>query len=66
VLAGDGVDETAREGEARMRRGQRRGDVLEEVSATEYRALRWHASDLAAGAKTTVTARTMLALAGNN
>jgi len=40
-------------------------EKMEEVPATEYRALRWRAGDLAAGAKTTVTARTMLALAGN-
>jgi len=37
----------------------------EEVPATEYRALRWNAGDLAAGAKTTVTARTKLVPAGN-
>ena len=37
----------------------------EEVPATEYRALRWQPSDLAAGATTLVTARTRLVLAGN-
>ena len=31
-----------------------------EVPATEYRALRWKAGDLAAGEKTTITARTRL------
>ena len=31
-----------------------------EVPATEYRALRWKAGDLAAGATTTITARTRL------
>ena len=36
-----------------------------EVPATEYRALRWKASDLAAGAKTAITARTKLVPAGN-
>jgi uncharacterized repeat protein (TIGR01451 family) len=37
----------------------------EEIPATEYRALRWQAGDLAAGATTTVTARTKLVPAGN-
>ena len=37
----------------------------EEVPATEYRALRWQAGDLAAGATTTVTARTKLIPVGN-
>ena len=37
----------------------------EQVPATEYRALRWSVGDLAAGGKTTVTARTMLIPAGN-
>jgi uncharacterized repeat protein (TIGR01451 family) len=37
----------------------------EEVPATEYRALRWHAGDLASGARTVVTARTRLVPAGN-
>lgn len=36
-----------------------------EVPATEYRALRWKAGDLAAGAKTAITARTKLVPAGN-
>ena len=36
-----------------------------EVPATEYRALRWKAGDLAAGAKTTITARTKLVPATN-
>lgn len=36
----------------------------EEVPATEYRALRWQAGDLAAGATTVVTARTRLVPAG--
>jgi uncharacterized repeat protein (TIGR01451 family) len=36
-----------------------------EVSPTEYRALRWHAGELAAGANTTVTARTRLIPVGN-
>ena len=36
-----------------------------EVPATEYRALRWKAGDLAAGARTTITARTKLVPASN-
>jgi len=36
-----------------------------EVPATEYRALRWKAGDLAAGGKTTVTARTKLVPVSN-
>jgi len=37
------------------------GEEKEEVvPATEYRALRWHVGDMAAGAKTTVSARTRL------
>lgn len=41
------------------------GDVTEqEVSPTQYRALRWHLGDMAAGAKTTVTARTKLVPVG--
>src|SRR5262245_7474952 len=42
------------------------GEVKEmEVPAAEYRALRWRPSDLAAGGRTTVTARTKLAPVGN-
>ena len=35
--------------------------VLEEIPATEFRALRWQVGDLAAGGKTNVSARTRLA-----
>ena len=41
------------------------GEVAEkEVSPTEYRALRWHLGDMAAGSQTTVIARTKLVPVG--
>jgi len=36
----------------------------QEVPPTQYRALRWHVGDMAAGAQTTVTARTKLTPVG--